>query len=171
MIWPYHDISLHQIIFTDGHSIILYHSIRSYCEMGIPSFYITASGHIARWASHQCHFWKIRRPLRAWQPVLRGFRHKSFLLDVISEKFKIPCGHDNLSFGIVAPTHFAGSHLLRKQQHYFVVFQKTCLKDRFSILFGHNYFLNSAIRNFRRFNHTNSARRSRLKGWWGQKVG
>ena len=38
----------------NGHSIILYHSIRSYCQMGIPSFYITASDHITRWAFH--HF-------------------------------------------------------------------------------------------------------------------
>ena len=39
------------------------------------------------------------------------------------------------------------------------------------MLFGHNYFLNSAIHNSRRSNHTNSARRSSLEGWWGQKVG
>ena len=33
---------------------MIYLSIRSYLQMGIPSFYITASDHIARWAFH--HF-------------------------------------------------------------------------------------------------------------------
>ena len=35
------------------------------------------------------------------------------LVDVIFEKFKGPCGHDNPSFGAFAPNHFAGSHFLR----------------------------------------------------------
>ena len=168
-----------------------------------------------------CHFWDIQRQLRAWQPVVRGFCPKSFFPDVIFEKFKGPCGHDNSSFGAFAPNHFcrksflrnlkapAGmttrrsgllcqltvvyqwhsystlvividhsvqssicfrNHLLGKQPHDFLVFQKTVPQVRFSILFGRNYFLNSAIRIFRRFNHTNSARRSRLKEWWPQKV-
>ena len=38
--------------------------------------------------------------------VVRGFCPKSFLPDVISEKFKGPCGHDNPSFGASAPNHF-----------------------------------------------------------------
>ena len=47
---------------------------------------------------------------------------------------------------------------------------ETYPNGRFSIIYAHNDFLHSAIRNFRRFNHTNSARRSSLEGWWGQKI-
>ena len=32
------------------------------------------------------------------------------LPEVIFEKFKGPCGHDNPSFGAFAPHHFAGYH-------------------------------------------------------------
>ena len=140
---------------------MIYLSIRSYLQIGIPSFYITASDHIARWAFHHC--------ISQHQIILPD----GHSIDVIFEKFKGPCGHDNPSFGAFAPNHFCRislcvqlpifvrNHLLRKQQNDFL---KTCPKGRFSMLFGHNYFLNSAIRNFRRFSHTNSARRISLKG-------
>ena len=112
-----------------------------------------------------------------------GLLPQIILPEVIFEKFKGPCGHDNPAFEAFALNHFwrmsffvqlsilGRNHLLRKQQHDLLVFQKTFPKGRFSMLFGHNYFLDNAIRNFRRSNHTNSARRSSLEGWRGQKVG
>ena len=93
-----------------------------------------------------------------------GLLPQIILPEVICEKFEGPCGHDNPSFGIFAPnlfcrtsflrnlkapagmttrrsgllpqTFFAGSHHLRKQQHYLMVFQWCSRKHTQNVVFN-----------------------------------
>ena len=87
---------------------VIFEKFKGPCGHDNPSFGAFAPNHFAG-----CHFWEICGPLRAWQPVARGFCPKSFLPDVIFEKFKGPCGHDNPSFGAFAPNHFCRMPFLR----------------------------------------------------------
>ena len=141
---------------------VIFEKFKGPCGHDNPSFGIFAPNHFCRKS-----FLRNLKAPAGMTLVVRGFCPKSFLPDVIFEKFKGPCGHDNPRFGAFAPKHFCRKSSSQKTATLFcgvpVVFQKTYPKGRFSMLFGHNYFFNSAIRNFRRFNHTNSARRSRLK--------
>ena len=59
---------------------------------------------------------------------------------------------------------FVGKNLI-------IFFYPKSISASYHNIFCHIDFLNSAIRIFRKFNHINSARRSSLDGWWGQKVG
>ena len=122
--------------------------------------------------------WKLKGPCghdSARSELLSPIRVSGFSGSCFFENYFAPAG-----MTMVVQDFCASQQWLVVINHYFQLsvifpkvaaasfdFWKTYREVRLWKLFGHNYFLNSAIRIFRRSNHTNSARRSSLEGWWG----
>ena len=97
---------------------VIFEKSKGPCGHDNPSFGAFAPNYFAG-----SHFLRNLKAPAGMATRRSGLLPQIMLLEVIFEKFKGPCGHDTGRSGLLPQSIFAGSHLLRKQQHYFVVFQ------------------------------------------------